>query len=193
MDDQPIWLLDVDGPINAPNSGWSAAPFHATVAAQRDFKLRWSPDLIRRIRKVHARGQAEIWWCTTWCPWTDALENLWGLPRLPRALPAEVCRAGGQLCRTAKAAAARRVVESGRRLVWTDDEVTPTSGDLFDELTAGGRGLLIAPSSRRGLRPEDLDRIEAFCGPGTGAPIAVGDHTRRELALWVGDGDPVAA
>ena len=61
-----------------------------------------------------------------------------------------------------KLAAARRILAEGRRLVWTDDTAVPASGPLVNELTAGGRGLLIRPHPRRGLRPRDLARIEAF-------------------------------
>jgi hypothetical protein len=37
-----------------------------------------------------------------------------------------------------------------------------TRGAHNDELTADGRGLLIAPALRRGLQPEHLDAVEAF-------------------------------
>jgi len=186
--DRPIWLLDVDGPISASRAGWSAAPFNAIVTAQRDFKLHWSPALIDRIRRIHRRGQAEIWWCTTWCPWAYLLEDLWSLPEFPRALSDDVCRAGRSVCHAAKVDAARTVIASGRRLVWTDDEVTPTEGPLFDQLTKDGRALLIAPSSSRGLRPEHLDAIEAFCGPGHDltvlqvAPISVDSRQEKIVA-----------
>lgn len=178
----PIWLLDVDGPINANRSGWSAAPFNATV---QGFKLRWSPALIDRIRRVHARGQAEIWWCTTWCPYADLLENLWQLPVFPRALPDEVCFAGGSLCLTAKNDAAHAVIAAGRRLIWTDDQIDSLAEAAFEEEAAAGRALLIAPSPSRGLRAEHLDAIEAFCGPGSGTPIRVGDRAAREISLWL--------
>ena len=49
-----------------------------------------------------------------------------------------------------------------RRLIWTDDVVTPTSGPEYEALTANGRGLLIRPATRRGLQPNHLDAIEAF-------------------------------
>jgi hypothetical protein len=46
--------------------------------------------------------------------------------------------------------------------VWTDDTAVPRSGPLFDELAGDGAGLLIRPHPRRGLRPRDVNRIEAF-------------------------------
>jgi hypothetical protein len=58
--------------------------------------------------------------------------------------------------------AALDVVESGQRLIWTDDEFTPEFGLWYDELTKFNSSLLIRPSPRRGLRSTDLDRIDQF-------------------------------
>jgi hypothetical protein len=38
----------------------------------------------------------------------------------------------------------------------------PPPGPVREELTAGGRALLIAPRANRGLQPDDLHRIEKF-------------------------------
>ncbi|GAB7036225.1 MULTISPECIES: hypothetical protein [Catenuloplanes] len=54
--------------------------------------------------------------------------------------------------------------QTGRRLIWTDDEALPPPGAARDALTADGRAMLVAPDSRRGLQPADLDAIEAFAG-----------------------------
>lgn len=122
--------------------------------------MRWSPPLIDRIRILHTSGAVEARWCTTWCAFADQLERLWSLPPLHRAF---TDRVNGRAASLAKLAAARQVLADGRRLIWTDDTETPTSGDVHDELTAGGRGLLIAPQPSRGLRPEHMDSIETFC------------------------------
>jgi hypothetical protein len=78
----------------------------------------------------------------------------------------------GPAAAAAKLAAARAVRTSGRRLVWTDDEITPRSGPVHDELTDGKRALLITPAARRGLQPVDIDAITAFCT--TSAPSVAG-------------------
>lgn len=160
----PVWLLDVDGVINTIRPGWGTAPRKQHVWSATDrhsYLMRWAPALIDRIRKLHEAGTVELRWCTTWCPDADALEKLWLLPPLERALT-EVPVPKGAFGWPLKAEAARAVLADGRRLVWTDDEAVPGSGALYDELTADGRALLIAPNPTRGLQPDHLDAIEAF-------------------------------
>lgn len=164
------WLLDVDGPINATDPGWSAPPWNRKLLYQhedpggktelREFKLRWSPHLITRIRKLIATGTVDVVWCTTWCPQAHQLEDLWGFPSLGRAWTTHL---HGFHAVQAKRAAARAVLTAGRRLIWTDDDAFPDRGPFIDELAAlGGDLLLIKPDDRRGLRPADMATIEAF-------------------------------
>jgi len=160
----PVWLLDVDGVINASRPDWGTAPRREHVWSPSDhqsYLMRWAPGLIDRIRALHASGTVEVRWCSTWCPDAEALERLWRLPPLERALT-EVPVPKGAYGWPLKVEAARAVLAGGRRLVWTDDEAVPTSGVLHDELTADGRALLIAPNPTRGLQPDHVDDIEAF-------------------------------
>jgi hypothetical protein len=172
----PVWLMDVDGVLNVSHPGWGGAPQRQFVWSQTDqttYPMRWAPVLIDRIRSLHVDGRVEIRWCTTWCPDADELERLWRLPELERALVADPMPRGAA-CWPLKLAAAKAVLADGRRLIWTDDDALPKPGAARDELTAGGLALLIAPRPRRGLRPDDLDRIEAFASlshppvPGSG-------------------------
>lgn len=166
----PVWLLDVDGVVNATKPGWGAAPRRATAYADGDgWPIRWAPALLDRIRSLHTLGVVEVRWCTTWCTWADQLERLWRLPELGRAFTEPI---NGVAASRAKLAAARQILGEGRRLVWTDDIEVPLSGHVYDELTADGRALLIRPSGRRGLQPEDLDAIEVFCKTETTAEEA---------------------
>lgn len=158
----PVWLLDVDGVINARRPGWGGPPRKRGCWSASDayeYTICWAPPLIDRIRDLHETGIVEVRWCTTWCCNADALERLWALPPLPRAFTAPV---KGDEASAAKLAAVRRVLAEGRRLVWTDDTEVPTSGDLHDELIADGRALLIRPKGATGLQPEHLDAIERF-------------------------------
>ncbi|MGC4886611.1 hypothetical protein [Micromonospora sp. DT227] len=156
----PVWLLDVDGVINASRPGWNATPWKGYAYENAtEHKLRWAPQLITRIYELHRSGLVEIRWCSTWCAYADQLERLFRLPPLGRAFHDDVRGVAASL---AKLAAVRQVLASGRRLIWTDDDETPTAGPLHDELTADGRALLIRPKSGRGLRPAHLDAIEAF-------------------------------
>ncbi|MFI6228549.1 hypothetical protein ACIBCR_14710 [Micromonospora echinospora] len=158
----PIWLLDVDGVVNATKPGWGGPPHkHGlwSTVDQYEYTLRWAPALVDRIHDLHVNGTVEVVWCTTWCAEADLLERMWSLPALRRAFT-EPLR--GAEASTAKLAAARNVLADGRRLIWTDDLEVPRSGPLYDELTAGGRGLLIRPTSSRGLQRSDLNAIEIF-------------------------------
>jgi hypothetical protein len=160
----PVWLLDVDGVLNATRPSGDEQPRWQEVWSESDqiaYPVRWSPGLIKRIRELHLTGRVELRWCTTWCPDADELEYLWDLPPLKRSLTADPMPRGPQ-CWPLKLAAAREVLADDRRLIWTDDEALPKPGPARDELVADGRALLIAPNPARGLRPEDLDRIEAF-------------------------------
>jgi len=162
--EKPVWLLDVDGVVNTTRPGWGGPPRRTSVwsgADKTSYVIRWAPALIDRIRDLHLAGAVEVRWCTTWCPEAERLERLWGLPPLVRTLDAEPMPRGSD-CWPLKLAAARYVLASGHRLIWTDDEALPEPGPVREELTAGGRALLIAPRANRGLQPEELDHIARF-------------------------------
>jgi hypothetical protein len=163
--DRPVWLLDVDGVINVdkPGKAWSEAPFHATVFADVDFKLRWSPSLVRWISHLHSSGRVEVRWCTTWCPWTERLElALNTLRGLVKALSDEACFSSSRRVDEAKADVALAVWRSGRRLIWTDDTAITAAPGLQAQLTDGNRGLLISPNPQIGLTPDDVHKIDKF-------------------------------
>ncbi|WP_051799542.1 HAD domain-containing protein [Catenuloplanes japonicus] len=161
----PVWLLDVDGVINAKRPGWGGPPLRRDVYSPEDdatYPLRFAPALIARMKRLIADDAVEIRWCTTWCPEAHLLERLWMLPELPRALTLRPLPRGAE-CWPLKLAAARDVVHTeGRRLIWTDDEALPPPGPERDTLGGPERALLIAPDARRGLQPADLDAITEF-------------------------------
>src|SRR3954469_4302992 len=150
-----IWLLDVDGVINANRAGWSSAPFKGKAYYKGvAWPMRWSPYLISRIRAVHKNPSVEILWATSWCGHTDQLEELFKLPALRSAWPMRMYDVDKQ-------DAAESVVDQGKRLIWTDDEAIPETGVLRDKLE-DAKSLLIVPRSNRGLRPEHLDLIDDY-------------------------------
>jgi hypothetical protein len=161
---RPVWLLDVDGVLNARLPGWDAEATRVRVFSNhvgREFSIRFAPALMERIRRVNKDGLVEIRWCTTWCGDTAELEKEFVLPAFGASWTEY---RDGEAARAAKLAAARAVLADGRRLIWTDDSEVPENGDLHDELTATGDALLIRPDARYGLQPDDLDAIEAFLG-----------------------------
>ena len=144
------WLLDVDGVLNANKSGWSAAPHSGTAYyLGTSWKMRWAPQLMERVRKVHSLPYVEVLWATSWCGYTDQLEKLFKLPALRSAWST-------RMYNDDKVAAAEKVLASGNKLIWTDDEAIPYAWK------SNSRQLLIAPKPNRGLRPEHLDQIDEF-------------------------------
>jgi hypothetical protein len=60
----PVWLLDVDGVINAARPGWGAKPRSGMASSMAvGWRMRWAPALVRRIRDVHTTGALEVRWC----------------------------------------------------------------------------------------------------------------------------------
>lgn len=176
----PIWLLDVDGVLNASRAGWSGPPRTGrAVADGHSYTIRWAPELVARITAVHEAGLVEVRWATTWVPWVDALAGLLGLPDFPTAWdPAsgDVRHDDPSDVLYAKQDAAMSVVADGRRLVWTDDDAIPFAGPVRDALDAAG-ALLIEPGPRGGLRSMHMDAIEAFAIAPSTAPSTREDAT----------------
>lgn len=150
-----IWLLDFDGVINVNKPKWSAAPHQAIAYANNtSYKLRWAPALIEKIREI-SRLDVSILWASTWCGHTGQLERILKLPALLSAAPTAMSYR--MKCEAAEAAIAR-----GCRLIWTDDEVVPTWGALYDRLTKNDQALLIKPKSNTGLTSQHIASIESF-------------------------------
>jgi hypothetical protein len=73
----PVWLLDVDGVINASKPGWGGPPVSRRIWANgKHLVVRREPALIARIRELINARAVEVRWCSTWCPWADQLERL---------------------------------------------------------------------------------------------------------------------
>lgn len=156
---QPVWLLDVDGVINANSPQWGEKPAEVTAYAHDyGYTLRYAPSLVARIRALIETGTVDVRWCTTWCDDASELERVWDLPALPRAFSG-----AGRWVSLAKSSAALGVIEDGRHLIWTDDMETPVKGETaYDRLMAGGNSLLIRPRASVGLTPKHMTAIERF-------------------------------
>jgi hypothetical protein len=171
----PVWLLDVDGVVNARRPGWDQ-PFahgHAFVDGVT-YRLQWAPALTRYIKAVHRRQAAEIRWATTWVDHVHQVERLLRLPALATAFRG-LGAAPSVGAPDHKLAAALHVVEVEQRpLIWTDDDAIPVAGAYRRRLEdAGVPLLLLAPDPYEGLGPAHVDRIESFF-------TAIGHHTASQ-------------
>lgn len=72
--------------------------------------MRWAPALIQRIQALHASGNVEIRWCSTWCAEADQIERLVSLPRLDRAWRDDLSATAAAV---AKLSAARAILDQG--------------------------------------------------------------------------------
>jgi hypothetical protein len=162
----PIWLLDVDGVLNAVTrrpdrrvwndyrSGWA-------TARQHRWPITWSPTVVTTIADLHAARAVEVLWLTTWEDDANGdLIDLLGMPRLPvagRSSDPDVVIADGWW----KLHVAQRIhrLAPDRRIVWTDDDLD------YDSRAARwirGAGLGVSPDTAHGLDSADLDRVRAF-------------------------------
>lgn len=166
-DTTPVWLLDIDGVLNSnAKNGWHEAPLRRYAYTKGyEYKIRWSPTLLDRIRAIIRDRRADVRWATSWVGETAQFEKMMGLPALPDAFTLNPDLSTGPPIKdastAAKRAAALDVVRSGRRLLWTDDDAIWPDGPERDELLAAG-ALLIAPDERRGLSPAHMDAIDAW-------------------------------
>ena len=163
-----VWLLDVDGVLNAARPGWGGPPRTRNAYSNGvEYRIRWAPALMDRIRALLTADRVEVRWCTTWCSDADQLEKLFDLPALPRAWSLPLF---GEEAAAAKLDAVREVLGQGHYLVWTDDTEVPEVGPVRQELMGTSRALLLRPAPNRGLQPADLEAIETFLGRSTVMP-----------------------
>lgn len=173
---RPVWLLDIDGVLNAATkkpdgSVWPAEQWvhgHAEGGGNR-WPILFARPVADFILETHDKGRAEIRWHTTWQHDAGRVGKLLGLPDFPvhdapefRTLSTTWWKLPGAL----------RVVEAEQRpLVWTDDDAA-NSWDLPPadraRLHDGAPTLIVAPSPNTGLTPKHLRQIDDFLDPHAG-------------------------
>lgn len=173
----PVWLLDVDGVLNAlathlPTTAWTAEDWVQRVvwADVPDRGLATLPVLAARpvlefIDRVYETALAEIRWHSTWrTAAITALAPALGLPPIPMSVSPEWAAEQPVWW---KIPAARRVAASGRRLVWTDDQLElyradPRNAAQLETLENSAGTLLLSVDPETGLTPDDLETISRF-------------------------------
>lgn len=165
----PVWLLDVDGVINAitgkaPSGPWPRNAWrlfdHTNTLTGEVWPIRTAQPVVDFIRKVHEQGRAQIRWHTTWQESANDLGAELGLPEFS-VLAAPEFTNNATRHSWWKLPGALRVLDEERPLVWTDDDATvgrilPTLHDWLCE----SPNLLIAPRLHLGLTPKHLAAID---------------------------------
>lgn len=160
----PIWLLDIDGVLNAlkqddgtPHPHWpdmvrkGVSTSHSVV-----FDLTLSESVIAFINGHKAAG-VDIRWATTWQEDANRfVAPAFGLPQLPNG-----AEALGMSDYYYKERAALKAIDNNRPLIWTDDDAIRLMVRAEIE-QSGVPNLLIEPDPWFGLTPEHLDAIAAF-------------------------------
>jgi hypothetical protein len=160
----PVWLLDVDGVLNADRPSWGGLAGKGTAKFEgHAFRMRWAPRLMVQLSGLHRDRVVEFRWATTWVDQIGQIEALFQLPGFPLAFSGLPSGPQTQVP-DLKGKAALHVVETERRpLIWTDDDAIPLGGPLRRRLQASGQPLLlIAPDPNRGLEPADLQAVTEF-------------------------------
>lgn len=162
---RPVWLLDVDGVINAvgdrpPTHVWRGGWMRRRVT---NFPIMAAKPVLDFINRMHRIGLVEVRWHTTWQECALELGEVLGLPVFPVQDAPEFLRRGP---RWWKLPAAERVaLVEGRPLVWTDDDLalrTTYVGRALSQMREEVPVLTVAPDAQTGLTPRHLRKIEAF-------------------------------
>lgn len=159
----PLWLLDVDGVINAV---CGTVPPGYQRERINGYQITWSPQIIERMRHLHETGAVEIRWLTTWCDLAAShIAPALGLPLdcvVEGAEDHQQYRPRGWW----KSTTAKRLsdAEPDRPLIWTDDDLSFAEirgeVDWLKERTAPT--LALCPDGRQGITPKMLRRVDDF-------------------------------
>ncbi len=173
----PVWLLDIDGVINAlaypPNVKTWPAHQWVEAAAASAHEIEWpllaAQPVLQFLRDVHEQGRAEIRWHTTWQRHAVNVGAALALPLWPVHDCPEFYMDETQIAvplttkvsRWWKLPAAQRVLTEGRPLLWTDDDARYQLRRA-DVAAWGSRALVVSPSASNGLTRHHLRRINTW-------------------------------
>lgn len=168
-----IWLLDVDGVLNAVpagscnDAGWG---MWVSFISDNGFKITYSPELIMNIQALIDDGLVDIHWLTTWCELANTMiAPQMGLPKLEVAITEWDRRklpTWDHDARTRwwwKLIVAKRVAHDfpDRRILWTDDDIDMFMKAGVSEFKEemGDRLLAITPVTDFGITADQMREI----------------------------------
>jgi len=177
----PVWLLDIDGVINAavgpkrpPTHAWPASEWIDTSAdgidrgrvRTRTWRILAARPVLDLIRSVHEQGRAEIRWHTTWQETAREVATALDLPEFAVQDAPEFYQLEEELRRDRwwKLPAVWRVLAEGRRVLWTDDDAS-TDLTTAQKATLAAAGChVVSPDPMTGLCKRHLREIDEFLG-----------------------------
>jgi hypothetical protein len=174
---KPIWLLDIDGVINAVSRNldrnvWPINFWRSEKVTNRTgtYIITVSQAVIDFITYIHDEDLADIYWHSTWQNDSNNLGKHFDLPQFPVWEAPEF----GESTPLAtwkwwKTPGFLRALNTGRPVIWTDDDIP-----LVDERKFAGQefALLIAPYTGTGLSPKHLRKIASYIERHTGFEIS---------------------
>lgn len=147
-----IVVMDFHGTVSAPDPQWPEPTQCRNVRTSfGTFKVTWARGLRDELHRLSFDPRVQLVWSTSWGPDITRIEDLFGLPRQPRAIDTVLPHAE---VRSAKRAVIDRVAAAGVPFVWCDDREAVELADV--------ESLTIRPHSRHGLTPADFERIKQF-------------------------------
>lgn len=156
----PLWLLDVDGVLNAfdpavmENSGWD----DWTTFTANGFVIRYSPEMVKRIASLHDSEKLQVQWLTTWGKLANEhLSEKFGFQ--------EFLVAGERPFRDKfswwKLEHAQALFDEGYTLIWTDDDLV-FSREAMQWVSKHGGEDLYAFAPQGVLTRQELEDIEEW-------------------------------
>lgn len=167
---KPIWLLDIDGVLNAlarkPDPQvWPKGVWVTQAVENRTgiYTITISQSVIDFINEIDNARLVDIVWHTTWQAEANNVANLFGLNRFPIWPAPEYGESLGYRTDLSwswwKAPGFQRALDTRRPVIWTDDDIS-----LVDQRKFAGQkqALVIAPNSALGLAPKHLRAISGY-------------------------------
>ena len=162
----PIWLLDVDGVLNAvrgsnslrdknlPEDSWVDWQYEVVIG----YPILIATGLIEFVNSVHRNGLAEVRWLTTWKEQAQTeLAPAFGFDHF-EVQPTEPQKFS-DTSSWWKVTGAELALSEGRKVVWTDDDMWELR---YTNLNDDPDLFTIMPDTDSGLTPDDCFAIMTF-------------------------------
>lgn len=156
MTEKPLWLVDVDGVLNAVCMTCGPGQRRERL---NGYGITWTPAVTDRILGLHTEGLVELRWLTTWAELANEhIGPAFGWPSLEVvAGPYDMSTSAAEWWKLGHVQA----LAGDRRIVWTDDDIH-YDPETCDWLKTQPNILPISPNTTVGLTNDHIDKIEGW-------------------------------